>query len=314
MRKPSFSNWQGFGFRSQFGSGVDFGKYVTEWSDTREYDLATHQYLKRAGGENEDMGRAPHLCSVVLSFAGPTWYKDFLALVAELDKSPKGVLTHPLFGQMRAACRGYHDAKMNVEQAADLYVVPLAFIEDNLDSTISSPQSQGPGAQVQLVNAYASTTTTATAKYTTSSSAVSSYTSAATAYATAAMAAVLSGKADYTLPSQLGGLMTMAMAARDAVRADPADTTDAPRYSAVVAIELLLDACRQLDRSVALLRPTLVVYVVPYRVSLTKLAHQFYGKDGLARIPEIQLNNPGKIPDPHGIAPNTQLRMAPATV
>jgi prophage DNA circulation protein len=66
-RQPVIKNWQGASFK-----GIDFSKYVTEWSDTRQLGLATHQYLKRRGAENEDMGRDPHVVHVVLSYTGPT--------------------------------------------------------------------------------------------------------------------------------------------------------------------------------------------------------------------------------------------------
>jgi prophage DNA circulation protein len=145
-RQPVIKNWQGASFK-----GIDFSKYVTEWSDTRQLGLATHQYLKRRGAENEDMGRDPHVVHVVLSYTGPTWFDDFMALIAALEQGAKGPLVHPLFGQMRAACRGFQDARMNVEQAADLYVVPLVFIEDSVDTTLELPTSQGPSAQQQQI-------------------------------------------------------------------------------------------------------------------------------------------------------------------
>ncbi|HJU24546.1 MAG TPA: hypothetical protein VJ891_18750, partial [Casimicrobiaceae bacterium] len=119
---------------------------------------------------------------------------------------------------------------------------------------------------------------------------------------------------DFTLAGKLSALRDAAMAARDAVRADPAETQDAPRYVAIALIEQTLDACRQLDATIRAFKPTVFLYTVPARVHLAKLAHQFYGKDGLARITEIQTNNPGQLTDPHAIAPGTQLWMALPTV
>lgn len=313
-RQPVIKDWKGGSWQSAGQpKAVDFAKYVTEWSDTRQYAFATHQYLKRAGAENEEMARDPHRSSIVLSYTGPTWYVDFMALVAQLDKTAKGTLVHPLFGKMRAACLGWQNAKMNVEQAANLYVVPLLFVEDQLDTTVQSQQSQGPSTQQQQVTVYSNALLAASAKYLTAVTAITTLTNAATTYAAAAVASALSGKMDATLPQQLAAIRDSSMAARDAIRADPADTQDAPRFPSVILVEQVLDACRQLSRSVQSFKPTITLYTVPARVHLAKLAHQFYRGDATTRMLEIQANNPGKIPDPHGIAPGTQLLMATPT-
>lgn len=101
MKKPVVDGWQGAAFK-----GVDFSRWITSWRDTRATSYAMHVYLKRAGGEAEDMGRAPHEVQVQLSYLGKGWRDEYLKLQAAIDEGPVGDLLHPIYGSMRAVCAG----------------------------------------------------------------------------------------------------------------------------------------------------------------------------------------------------------------
>lgn len=296
--------------------GIDFTRYVVSWQDDRQPVVAMHTYLKRDGGEAEPMGRKPHETKFNLVFIGAQDLKAYKRIQASVDEDPKGVLVHPIHGQMRMCCLGVQGANMDVETALNQYNVPLAFVEDSVDSKTQAPQDQGPSARESQVRTFNTSMLAMCAKFTTASSAVTALSGAATTYATAAVAAAASTVADPTLSSQLASLLTLSAAASSAVLADASVATisgTAAKYDAAASVEQLYDACIQLDASVKTLKPKIFLYTVPVKIHILALSGKFYGKDGLTRVDEILANNPGKIRDPGAIPSGTQLLMATPT-
>lgn len=310
MPKSIITGFQGCSFK-----GIDLSKNLTEWKDTRQQSLAPHRYIKKDGAEVEVLGRKPHQVKLMLAYAGPSWRTDWLPLAASLDQDPSGLLVHPVYGQMPAVCEGYVEATMNVEYAANLYVVPLTFIENQLGAAIQS-QSGGPRALQQRAEAHGAALLKRAPQQGPVANNVGRYVTTALAYAQAAVdtteQALSYGR---LLEAQLAQVEANAADARSAIRADPTTGDDAERYDLVALIELLYDDCVQLDSAVRTTRaPGLIVYEVPSTTHIAVLAVRFYGPDGLSRIDEILANNPGVIPNPAAIEPGTLLMMAPPTV
>src|SRR5258708_5069898 len=124
MADPIVKGFKGAKFGPS-GNQVDFSAYVVEWHDSRQNKIARHSYIKRDGGETEPMGRRQHEARIRLAFIGPKWMDTFLALQAVIDENPNGVLTHPVYGDMNAACEGHSDAHLNPENAPNLYELEL---------------------------------------------------------------------------------------------------------------------------------------------------------------------------------------------
>jgi len=310
MAKPVVNGFQGCSFK-----GIDLSKNLTEWRDTRQQSLAPHRYIKKDGAEVEVLGRKPHQVKAMLAYAGSSWRADWLPLAASLDQDPSGLLVHPVYGQMPAVCEGYQDAAMNVELAANLYIVPLTFIENQLGAAVQS-QTSGPRAIQERTEAHGAALLQRAAKQGRVANNIGRYVTTALGYAQAA--------ADQTeqalsygrlLESQLAQVELGAASAREAIRADPTTGDDAARYEMFALIELLYDDCVQLDGAVRTTRaPALIVYEVPSMTQIAALAVRFYGPGGLSRIDEILANNSGFIPNPAAIAPGTLLTLAPPTV
>lgn len=311
MPNPVLSDVQTVSFK-----GIDFNAQVVEWTDTRKPRFALHEYLKRDGAEAEYMGRSPHRAKFNIVFVGKDWKKGLLALQSSIDDNPIGLLVHPFYGSMQAICEGIDGAHVNVESAIDMVTVPISFVESNLDQRIQAANSEGPAAKNQKIVTYAAGLNTATSIYATAS-AIFTYVNLALQYGISAVATITSTGVsifDATIPGQLQAVAAAANTARTAVRSDPAWVNDAVGFPVISGIELLLDACNQMDEALKAFRPTMAQYTVSSQTTLLALAQTFYGKDAASRLDEIRLNNVGKIPTPAAILPGTVLLMATATV
>lgn len=307
---PIVAGWRG----AKFGN-VDFAKYVVRWQDTRERQGVVHRYIKRDGGEAEDMGRAPHKAVVNLVYIGQTWRDDFLALQSAIDDKPIDTLTHPIYGAMTAWAHSSAGA-MDIENTPNMYELTLSFEESQVDTNVSATQqasAQGPQAQGQNISTAIAAVASYSPLFLTAATALTNLTLAAAAYSSAALASSQSVTVDPTLPQQLANILILANSAQSALAVDPAA---APGIidPAQFAVESLYDACTQMADAIAALRPVLSLYTIPQTMTLLAWSQQFYGPlDGPSREAEIYMNNPGSIPDPGFIAQGTALWMAPPT-
>jgi hypothetical protein len=307
VKKAVVADWQGASFH-----GIDLSPWITEWRDTRATGIAMHRYLKRDGGEAEDMGRDPHEAKVTLAYLGTNWRREYLRLQAKIDENPIGPLVHPIYGRMNAACSGPSDAGMNIADAVNLYTVPLRFIESAVDTKVTAPEL-GPQALQGDVDSKSDELTTAAAPFTASSTEVAGLQAASSAYAIAAVASSATNVRDPSLAQLLDSTRASAEAARAAVMLDPAASSDAARFGVLIAIEQLYDACTRLDDAVRARGSRVFEYTVPARIHVARLAQVFYPGDAMARIGEILANNARRLPDPGWIAGGTKLIMAPPT-
>lgn len=297
------------------GSSLDFDAQIVEWNDTRKPRIVVHEYLKRDGGEAEYMGRAPFRVKMTAVYVGPNWRKDYATLLATFDASPTGTLVHPMIGQVKVACEGVEGARVSLEEL-DTVVVPLSFVENNVDQKLEAQSSgnQGAAAKASAVGSFAANVTSAVAMFASATTVAGQLTAAAIGYAASVVTSLSAGAtADATLGQQLSTVVAKASATAAAVRADKAATSDAVAFPALLAVEQLLDACAQVDEAARSARPTLMLYIVPATTSLLAIAQRFYGRDAGRRLDEIRNNNPGKIPNPAAVVTGTQLYMATAT-
>lgn len=310
MPTAAVTDFQGCSFK-----GIDLSRFVTDWKDTRQFALAPHRYWKRDGAEIEVLGRKPHEAKLTLAYAGPTWRKDWLPFAASLDQAPSGPLVHPVYGQMPAVCEGFAEAAMNVEFAANVYIVPLTFIEDQIDATLSA-QANDPSVAAERAQKRGAALLQRAPKQGPVADNLLRYVTTALGYVEAAVAAGQEALSyGRLLSAQLARVEASAVAARAAVMADLVGGADPASYDTLALIELIYDDCAQLSLATAVASaPALIAYVVPSTTHIAILAARFYGADALSRIDEILANNPGLIPNPAAIEAGTELRMAPPTV
>lgn len=310
MTRSVVRDFQGCSFK-----GMDLSRFVTDWKDTRQFALAPHRYWKRDGADIEILGRKPHEVKVTLAYAGPTWREDWLPLAASLDVDPSGPLVHPVYGQMPAVCEGFAEAAMNVEYAANVYIVPLTFLEDQIDASLQS-QASDPSIAAERAQKHGAALLKRAPKQGPVADNLLRYVTTALGYVEAAIAAGEEA-ASYgrLLSAQLRRVVATASAASAAVLADSSIGAGVTSYDILALIESLYDDCAQLSIETATtIAPALIAYDVPSTTHIAVLAVRFYGADGLSRIDEILGNNPGLIPNPGAIEAGTELRMAPPTV
>lgn len=308
--KNAVTDFQGCSFK-----GIDLARFVTEWKDTRQFALAPHRYWMRDGADIEVLGRKPHEAKVTLAYAGPTWRKDWLPFAASLDGDPSGPLVHPVYGQMPAVCKGFAEATMNVELAANLYIVPLTFVEDQIDASLQA-RANDPSVAADRAQKHGAALLERAPRQGPIAGSILRYVTTALGYVEAAMAAGQEALSyGRLLTAQLERVEAGALGARDAVANDPVLGEDPASYDTIAIIEQLYDDCAQLSMATSLAStPALITYVVPSTTHIAVLATRFYGADGLSRIAEIEANNPGRLPNPAAIETGTELRMAPPTI
>jgi prophage DNA circulation protein len=291
---------------------LDLSGNLVSWNDKIGMRLAVHQYLKRDGGEVENMGSEPGRFVMRLCFLGDQWAKQYRALVAAIRQDPRGQMVHPLLGTLRVACEGISDAAVSPAAERDSINLSISFVEDAVDATVVAEGFVGPAARQGQISSLATQVTTAISQIASAASAGAVLTGAAISFAAAAVAAASSDTPDPSLDQKIAGVVTSASAAITAVRADPRAGTDATTYALVALIEQLQAECMALAEAVAASKPTIVAYVVAGTTDIATLAARLYGADALARVDELLTLN--RIPDPHAIPAGMVLRVAAPTL
>lgn len=295
MARNRLTDAAGFRFKD-----LDLSGSLVAWNDKLPQRVAEHAYLKRDGAEQEPMGAGPGRFTFRCVFIGADWAKRYREVVRSIRTEPRGLLVHPVLGQIQAVCLGVDDAAVNPQQALDTIEFTLSFVEDALDTTLAAELVEGPTAKKTLIDSLSTELTSEAAKFTSSATQIAALVSAAAAYGDAAIDVSLSVATSSTLPGLLGAVTLATNAATAAILADPARTSDGLAFPSLMLAERLNDACGQLDDALGELRPEIIHYTVPGMTSLATLCGLFYGKDATARMDEIlalnRIANPGAIP------------------
>jgi len=183
-------------------------------------------------------------------------------------------------------------ASMNIETASNLYVVPLSFIEDSIDTRLGAATRSTSSARTDI-----EATGSALLERTNRQSVA--YSSIARLVAVARLVATASRQ---EAARALGRARAAAEAARGAART----AESASEYYALLAqIEQLEDACARV--SAAADTADLIAFEVPALTSLAALCASLYPGEGLARMSELLAANRERLANPAVIRPGMQL-------
>ena len=300
----------------QFRDLVLHGVLVT-WSHRLGIRLASHEYLKRDGGEQEPMGAAVGRFSYRCVFLGPDATARYNNLVLSVRQNPRGILVDPRLGRIQAACEGI-EASETPETGVDCIEFEVRFAEDALDTALASAQPLGPSAYAaQVTDAMGSLTDLVDARFlgnpATSFQAVLKYVEAlgraAETYTDAALASLQTDTPDPTLRQLLGVVLAQrdgflgALAATLAYTLEP-DVSLTP-YRAQA--RQVYSSCLQLQDAITALKPPVILFPVGTAMSLVQVAVTLYGKDARRKVPEIRSLN--RIPTPYWIPGGTVLKV-----
>lgn len=302
------------------GAPIELHRWMQTVQDRIVPRLAVHEFLKVDGAEIEYMGRSPNVYRFALTFVDTDavettageWRALYNNLVARLDRQTKGILIHPVFGQIRVACQGIDGSAIDIAQSVNSIQVPIAFIDDNIDTKRDPAGLPSVSLRVSDVTDAIEAFETNAAPFLSAATLVTALATSAAAYATAAQAASDDNAEDVALATQLGTVADDTTAAIEAIETDPANEAAADAYAAVAAAEWVHAACIEVDEALRDARPPLIEYVVGADTNILALASILYGPDAQNRIDEILLLNPGL--NPYQIPSGTALSLSTPTL
>lgn len=285
--------------------GIELHKNLSVIVDSRGPRVVVHEFPYRDGAKIETLGRKPHRSDWTITFTGPDWKKDFLELAQSIDDAPGGLLVHPIYGQMTVVCQGFDRATVNVVEATDTIVVPLTFIEDQVDlgldegATTASVKQDTDSSIADFIAACAVYTAAAT------QAACATFSSMASAFTQAALESAQNQTADASLSGQLDAIVGQLGITQAALQADPvALGSVAQVYDALAASEIVVSQCQLLEDQIVLVTVSFVRDTVQARTSITILAQRRYGNDAINKIDQMLALNP-QITDPTNIQAGT---------
>lgn len=144
MADPNYPNIpQKFTFDGESLTGVLVG-----WTGSNPRKRAEHNYPKRAASRQEDMNLGSRSLRVRLEFIGKDCAKQYRDFQDKIEKTPIGLLRHPIKGQFYAFCEGpeedvdfsraVNEIKVTVAWFETLQALPLILAPDNLDVASSA--------------------------------------------------------------------------------------------------------------------------------------------------------------------------------
>lgn len=279
---------------------------LVAWNDTIGIRLARHAYLKRDGAEQEPMGAEPGRFTMRIALLGASWASNYRALVASIRQEPRGLLVHPVLGNVRVACTGISDASCEPGRAKRLLEVTLGFEEDALDTALSVEAFTAPAVAAARVKQTTKRLQSTATKTPSAASAVAKLVTTATSFADTATA-IAGGVANASLAAKLAATGSATDLAIAALVAAP-EAVGARVQPAVSAAVEVYGACVQLDDALAAMRPAIVDYPIAGSISLFVLVARLYpGEDAQRRAQDLLALN--RIPNPLAIPPGTKLRL-----
>lgn len=322
-----------FSFTPKGGETLLLTGFLLSSEDDLGARFASHEYLKRDGGELEPMGAAQSrfVFRIVLMGSAPLTQGGaelsagdrYRALVDVQRKTPRGLLTHPRLGRIQA---GFSKLKASETpaKAVDQIELVLEFVEDQLDQALSFEQNPTPqGRANQVATAYSYVLAATTALFGDRNPGIPLYREAirnvqtaserlaqvAAAFAESALISAQSTLPDLALRGQLGtvrdamqGLLDVLPATLPFTR-EPDVALTPVRHGAYMT----LSVCLALYESVLAQKPEIIPYVVPVAMPLDRVLMSIYGNDAASHFDEILTLN--RVPDAMWIPAGTRLQV-----
>lgn len=321
-------SYQAFSFTPQGESALLLNGTLLSTDDEGGARLASFEYLKRDGAEQEPMGAAAarftfHI--VLTGFApltqggGNLSAGDRYARLWQIVRTqPRGIMVHPRLGRWQVAfkeIRGREEPK----KANDTVDATLVFVEDQLDQAIAVDSTPTPQSQAnRTINLYSLLVAASALKYKADPRAVmqaadralNQLALKAASFVVEGMAMAQSSQADLTpLRTQLAAVDAARVASFAALDATLALTLDPP-ISLVRFRDQgyqIVATCLEMLRAIEAIKPPVIVFTVPSTQTLDQLLVSLYGGDASQHRAELLSLN--LIPQPMKITAGTLLRL-----
>lgn len=290
-------------------------------------DTAEQKYLQRDGGDIQGLGVGIEAYTFSCFYLGENYDARFRALRAAFNRQPKGLLSHPELGNIRAHCLGITDYAMDYMRERECINFRISFKQDATDVTnyvikVPSVASKGSAlintlrSAAPVISAVAAAATfvaklpnTANVVRTDLTRTFEALTNFAVLFVTSAVKAATLGQVDFTLQAQRDRVFAQADATTKALR--ETGLPDATLYPSLAAVQSTYAQTLELDTLVRTQTPKIETYTTQGRIPIVVLSAQRYGSpDAMAHIDEIRVNNHiGTF----GIMPGVELRLAGST-
>jgi prophage DNA circulation protein len=331
-RENVIPNGFAFSFQPDNGQALVLHGSLASFTDKIRIRLASHNYLKRDGGEQEPMGSDPGRFSFRFCLLDPDPGSFYRAIVQAVRDSPRGLLTHPLLGNIRCACEGV-ELSHDLGVSANAPDATISFIEDALDTALNADRDTSPNESssdtftaadaldlamslldsAQDAQDFADELQKSIAKIASTDAveAAAAASASSRVYATAAVAAWRSSTPDPSLATRLETVRSDVDTTRDAILAIQL-AREADRYPVLAAAEQVYASALNLDTAIRSVSPPLITYVVPGLCHVAELAAALYGPDSAGYIEQILTRN--RIPNPFAIRAGTLLEVVSPAV
>lgn len=314
MAKSVLSNAQTFRFKD-----IELHESAEGWEDDLPIRLASYEYLKRDGGEQEPMGAGLKTFTFRCCFLGPDCGSRYQALARSVQQEPRGKLVHPRLGTFDVACRGIK-GREDPSREIDSINFTIEFIENQVDQSIQLDSQFG--TQKRAADVTDSLSDAATAVSNILSNHIANTVYAAVTAARVAMTKAMERFRDLAVESSqieapdptLDKMLEVTKQRRDEALDALAKVltytleSDVSLTDARTAIYLSYAACIQLYSAVLASKPPIIEHTVTTAMPLTSIALNLYGSEARSKMEEIYLLNPN-LRMPHWVAAGTMLRV-----
>lgn len=296
-------------------------------SGTLPMDAAELKYLQRDGGDIQGLGVGVEAYSYSCFYLGPDYDARLRGLRAAFQRQPKGLLSDPELGNVRAHCLGIPEFTVDYVRERECVNFRIVFKRDATDVTsfvtqtpsVSSkasaltnalrnlaPVMSGIAAAATTVAALPTTFNTLQTDVTSTFNALVSF---ANIFANSAVKAATLGQVDFTLDDQRQAVFLACESTTSALRST--GLPDATLYPALSGVQSTYAQALELDVLVRTQTPQIESVTVQGRTPVVVLAAQFYGPAAMSKVDEIRVNNNiGTF----GLTPGQVVRLAGTTV
>lgn len=317
-----------FGFRPDNDESYDLSDAeLAGHSGSLPMDAAEVRYLQRDGGDIQGLGVGVEAYSFSCFYLGEDYDARLRGLRASYQRQPKGLLSHPELGNIRAHCLGIPDYSVDYMRERETVNFRIVFKRDATDVTsfvvqtpsVSSkasamtnalrnlaPVMSGIAAAATFVAVLPTTINTVQTDVTSTFDALVNF---ANIFANSAVKAATLGQVDFTLDDQRQAVFLQCEATTSALRST--GLPDATLYPALAGVQTTYAQALELDALVRTQAPQVQSVTVQGRTPVVVLAAQWYGPAAMSKVDEIRVNN--RI-GTFGIMPGTTLRLVGTTV
>lgn len=299
-----------FGFQpDQSGTAYDLSDAeLAGHSGSLPMDAAELKYLQRDGGDIQGLGVGIEAYSFACFYTGEGYDARLRGLRAQFQAQPKGLLSHPALGPIRAHCMGIPDFSVDYVREYESVNFRIVFKRDSTDTTAQVAQqpsvsskaaaltnqmrnvAQVIGRVGSVATAIAVLPTTVNTIQTDVTTTLAGLTNFVNIFASSAVKAATLGQVDFTLGVQRAQIFSQCELMTTALR--QAGLPDAVIYPSLAGVQSVYAQTLELDTLVRMQTPQVESVVVAGLTPIVVLAAQKYGGPAaIGRVDEIRINN-----------------------